>query len=54
MIMYASVTKRITEVKQPRGGYIKPKEFTEIKVDDGKVLFEKENINPTNFSHFER
>ena len=46
--MYASVTKRITEVKQPRGGYIKPKEFTEIKVDDGKVLFEKENINPTN------
>lgn len=43
----SSVTKRISEIKQPRGGYIKPS-LLEIKVlDDGFVLFEKENIHPT-------
>ena len=40
----ASVTARIKEVKQPRGGYIKPSQFEQIVYDDG-IKFEKENLH---------
>lgn len=40
-----SVTQRIRQIKQPRGGYIKPKEFTKIKIEDDIQLNEKENIH---------
>lgn len=42
-----SVTRRVTEVKQPRGGYIKPKEFSVIELSDGIDLYPEENIHPT-------
>lgn len=41
----SSVTKRISEIKQPRGGYIKPSQLEVKVIDDGKVLFENENIH---------
>lgn len=43
-----SVTQRINEVKQPRGGYVKPSQFTVRVLDDqdNKVLHEQENISP--------
>ena len=41
----SSVTERTKEVKQPRGGYIKPSQFHLQKVDDGKTLNEEENIS---------
>lgn len=41
----SSVTKRIKEIKQPRGGYIKPSQFECKVLDDGKTLFEQENIS---------
>ncbi len=41
----ASVTGRISSVKQPRGGYIKPSEFSAIVIDDGITLNEDENIH---------
>lgn len=31
-----SVTQRISKIKQPRGGYIKPKEFEQISLDGGR------------------
>lgn len=34
----SSVTKRIQEIKQPWGGYIKPSTFTTETFDDGKAL----------------
>lgn len=40
-----SVTQRIKTIKQPRGGYIKPKEFKEIVLDDGITLNSNENIH---------
>lgn len=40
-----SVMKRVKEVKQPRGGYIRPKDFTILSFDDGKILHEDENIH---------
>ncbi len=40
----SSVTGRIAEVKQPRGGYLKPSQFTETVFNDGKELVE-ENIH---------
>lgn len=43
----ASVTQRIKQIKQPRGGYIKPKEFEELIIEDGVNLNPKENIHPT-------
>lgn len=44
----ASVTARIKEVKQPRGGYIKPSQFQEITFEDGNILnMEEENIHAT-------
>lgn len=41
----ASVTKRISKVKQPRGGYIRPKEFLITDLSDTHVLNENENIH---------
>lgn len=38
-----SVTRRITQIKQPRGGYVKPKEFTVIDLDDNQQLYTDEN-----------
>ncbi|KAA0780800.1 hypothetical protein [Bacillus sp. BPN334] len=40
-----SVTQRISKIKQPRGGYIKPKNFDVIELNDGIVLYEEENIH---------
>ncbi len=41
----SSVTKRISEIKQPRGGYIKPSKFDIFKIEDAHVLNEVENIH---------
>ncbi|WP_411955162.1 hypothetical protein ACKXGF_05205 [Alkalibacillus sp. S2W] len=41
----ASVTQRIKQIKQPRGGYIKPKEFSVEDLQDDNVLYESENIH---------
>ena len=41
----ASVTGRISAIKQPRGGYIKPSEFDTIVMDDGVILNEVENVH---------
>ena len=40
-----SVTRRVSMVKQPRGGYLNKKQFDIICVDDGMVLNENENIH---------
>ena len=40
-----SVTKRISTVKQPRGGYIKPKDFVVTDLTDTDILNENENIS---------
>ncbi len=40
----SSVTARINEIKQPRGGYIKPSEFEAIQLSDNKELGE-ENLH---------
>ncbi|MEK5439332.1 MULTISPECIES: hypothetical protein [Paenibacillus] len=40
-----SVTQRIAQIKQPYGGYLKPKDFNEILLDDGVELYPEENIN---------
>ncbi|WP_236702433.1 MULTISPECIES: hypothetical protein [Bacillaceae] len=42
-----SVTRRISEIKQPREGYIKPKEFVITDLQDENVLNESENIHST-------
>jgi hypothetical protein len=42
-----SVTNRIKEIKQPRGGYIKPKDFTITDLEDTNILSENENIHST-------
>lgn len=41
----SSVTNRIKEIKQPRGGYINPKEFKEILLNDKNSLNNEENIH---------
>ncbi len=41
----SSVTARINEIKQPRGGYIKPSAFVTTSFDDGNTLFDQENIH---------
>lgn len=41
----ASVTDRVKEVKQPRGGYIKPSEFEVVDMNDGITLYEEENVH---------
>ena len=39
-----SVTQRISQIKQPRGGYINRKIFTTIVLEDGITLNPQENI----------
>lgn len=41
----SSVTQRIKEIKQPRGGYIKPSQFNVTKIDDGHTLNVNENVS---------
>lgn len=41
----ATVTERIREVKQPRGGYIKPSQFQMREIDDGLMLNKDENVH---------
>jgi hypothetical protein len=40
-----SVTQRITQVKQPRGGYLNPKDLVGTVFDDGIELNTEENIH---------
>lgn len=40
-----SVTKRISMVKQPYGGYLNKKQFDITTIDDEKILNETENIH---------
>lgn len=40
-----SVTNRIKEIKQPRGGYVNPNEFKEIELKDEDNLNNEENIH---------
>lgn len=42
-----SVMARVGKVKQPRGGYIKPKELSVLKLEDGIDLHTEESIHPT-------
>lgn len=44
VIMY-SVTSRIKMIKQPYGGYVKPKDMKVIELNDDINLYEKENIH---------
>lgn len=41
----SSVTNRIKEIKQPRGGYVNPGEFNEIELNDKYKLNNEENIS---------
>lgn len=43
----SSVTKRISMVKQPYGGYLKKNQFDITVMEDGKILNETENIHPS-------
>ncbi len=43
----SSVTQRIKQIKQPRGGYIKPSQFKTYEYDDGFTLNESENVHPS-------
>lgn len=43
----SSVTGRIKEIKQPKGGYIKPSQFEIQQLSDEKLLNKNENIHPT-------
>lgn len=40
-----TVTRRIKQIKQPRGGYIPPKSMTVVEYDDGITLHGTENIH---------
>lgn len=43
-----SVTQKINQVKQPYGGYISPKLFDVIQLDDGKILHKtEEGVSPS-------
>ena len=44
----ASVTQRIKQITQPRGGYLATKLFTRTVLDDGKILNEIENLHASN------
>lgn len=45
VVTMSSVTARIAEVKQPRGGYIKPSQFVTQKLENNMKLNENENIH---------
>lgn len=47
MFLGHSVTKRITEVSQPYGGYIKPKSFSIEHLGGDELDAGSENVNPT-------
>ena len=40
-----SVTQRVKNIKQPRGGYVNPSIFTIDTYDDGIILNEEENVH---------
>jgi hypothetical protein len=40
-----SVTQRIAKVKQPRGGYVRPRDFIVTDLSDEYTLFEEENVH---------
>lgn len=42
-----SVTQRIRNIRQPRGGYVNPKHFEAFPLDDEHTLNSKENIHPS-------
>ncbi len=42
----ASVSTRVKQIHQPRGGYIKPSDFEEVNLYDEKTLGE-DNVHPT-------
>lgn len=45
--MGCSVTQRVDQIKQPRGGYLKSKDFDEIILGPGiEELNKEENIEP--------
>lgn len=41
----SSVTHRIAQIKQPRGGYIKPSQFDVYRINDEYVLYDNENVH---------
>lgn len=41
----SSVTNRIREIRQPKGGYVRPSQFVMHAFDDGNFLFENENVH---------
>lgn len=43
----STVTARINEIKQPKGGYIKLSQFSVEEIADGNILNISENIHPT-------
>ena len=43
----ATVTTRINQIKQPRGGFVPVSKFEKIQLDDDKILNAKENISPS-------
>lgn len=47
-IFGSTVTQRIGQVKQPRGGYLRPRDFSVTQLDGGGIddLNPKENISP--------
>lgn len=48
MLGGCSVTQRIKQIKQPRGGYLPPKKFTAVPLGEGMdALNPNENIYPT-------
>lgn len=42
-----SVTKRVSKVPQPRGGYLNPNSFHVEEIDDALVLYKHENLHPS-------
>lgn len=44
--MMVSVTKRIKQVKQPRGGYLKPSEMQKIDLPTQSIMTYTENLSP--------
>lgn len=43
----SSVTQRVSQIKQPYGGYLRPRDFECIVLNDDNVLSEQENIHPS-------
>lgn len=43
--MGVSVTQRISKISQPRGGYLKPKDFERIELTNNNALYTEENIH---------